>query len=69
MATTQNRVPYMNLTQDLTIAQTATMLQVSTRTIHRWIKSGLLHSYRVGHRGIRIRPDEIERIKIEIPAN
>lgn len=59
----------MTLNQDLTIAQTANILQVSTRTIHRWIKCGLLHSYRVGHRGIRIRPDEIERIKIDIPAN
>jgi excisionase family DNA binding protein len=58
----------VNDSQDLTIAQTASILQVSPRTIHRWIKAGTLHAYRVGFRSVRIRPEAIERIKLDIPT-
>ena len=33
----------------LTISQTAEHLQVSTKTIHRWIKAGDLIAHRLGH--------------------
>ena len=59
----------MTIQTDLTIAQTASMLQVSPRTIHRWIKAGTLRAFRVGNRGVRIHPEDIDRIRVEIPSN
>ena len=41
----------------LTISQTATALQVSTKTIHRWIKAGDLIAHRLGHQFRISEPD------------
>ena len=51
--TTAPPEPTTNFPTLLTIAQVATILQVTTRTIHRWIDAGDLVTHRFG-RGYRI---------------
>jgi excisionase family DNA binding protein len=47
----------------LTIRETATLLIVSTRTIHRYIAEGKLKAYRVaGEKAIRIKREDIEAL-------
>ena len=48
MMTDNNHPPSHALPDLLTIKQTAEHLQVSTKTICRWIKSGNLIAYRIG---------------------
>ncbi len=45
----------------LTIRQVAERLQVSTRTIHRWLASGAIHAVRVNNT-IRISEQEFNRV-------
>jgi len=49
MSDDKNPSPEHSLPALLTIAQTAEQLQVSTKTIRRWIKSGDLIAHRFGH--------------------
>jgi excisionase family DNA binding protein len=45
----------------LTIRETATLLALSTRTIHRYIAEGKLRAYRVGgEKPIRIKREELD---------
>src|SRR5712691_8866958 len=39
-----------------TVAEAAKLLKVSTTTLHRWLKQGRLHAYRVGPRAVRVHP-------------
>jgi excisionase family DNA binding protein len=43
----------------LTLEQTANVLQVTTRTIHRWIDTGDLVAHRIG-RGLRISEADLQ---------
>lgn len=49
-------------TQRLTIQQAAAQLNVSTRTIRRWIATGQIRAERVGPRLIRIPADTLAGI-------
>ena len=46
----------------LTTRQVAEILQVSTRTVRRMNKNGLLHSIKLSARLIRYRADEVDRV-------
>ena len=47
----------------LTIRQTAALLALSTRTIHRYIAEGKLKAYRVGgEKAIRIKREDVESL-------
>lgn len=48
-----------------TIKQIAVELQVSDRTVRRWIAQGKIKVLRLGHRTVRITEEELERIKRE----
>jgi excisionase family DNA binding protein len=52
----------------MTIQQVACMLQVTERTIHRWITIGQLPAYRVGVRCVRIRQADVDKLQQRIPA-
>lgn len=56
------------MSPDLTIPDAAARKRVSTRTIRRWISSGLLPAYRVGPTLIRIRPEDLDALGERIPA-
>lgn len=43
----------------LSIAQVAEQLDLSTRTVHRYITAGRLRAYKVAPRVIRIDPDDV----------
>jgi excisionase family DNA binding protein len=43
----------------LTVAAVAEMLQVSERTVRRWIRNGLLPYVRLGLRVIRVREEDV----------
>jgi excisionase family DNA binding protein len=45
-----------------TVAGTAAFLSVNPSTIWRWIKSGKLPAYRVGHKNIRIRKQDLAAV-------
>jgi excisionase family DNA binding protein len=45
----------------LTVAQAATILNVSTRTVRRLIASGAIRVVRIGH-SVRVEPGEIEKL-------
>ncbi len=49
--------PEHSLPNLLTIEQVANQLQVSTKTIHRWIKAGDLVAHRLGHQWRISEPD------------
>lgn len=46
----------------LTVTEAAKRLKVSTITLHRWIKQGIIPSYRVGPRALRIRAEDLESV-------
>ncbi len=48
-----------------TIEQIAGELQVSIRTVKRWIKDGKINVVRLGHRTVRVTEEELTRIKRE----
>ena len=51
----------------LTIRETAALLALSTRTIHRYIAEGKLKAYRVaGEKVIRIKWEDIETLLIPV---
>ena len=51
----------------LTIRETAVLLALSTRTIHRYIAEGKLKAYRVGgEKAIRIKWEDIETLLIPV---
>ena len=52
----------------MTIQQVARMLQVTERTIHRWISIGQLPAYRLGVRCVRIRQADVDKLQQRIPA-
>lgn len=56
------------MSPDLTIRDAAERKQVTTRTIRRWIASGVLPAYRVGPTLIRIKPDDLDAVGRRIPA-
>ena len=56
------------MTTDLTISDAAEHKRVSTRTIRRWISTGLLPAYRVGPTLIRIRAEDLDALGTRIPA-
>ena len=45
-----------------TVAQAADILEVSTTTVWRWIKTELLPAYRAGPKNIRIKKHDLERV-------
>jgi excisionase family DNA binding protein len=45
-----------------TVAEAASLLNVCHSTIWRWIKAGSLPAYRVGHKTIRIKPEDLAAI-------
>jgi len=53
---------------ELTIRQAAQLLQVTERTIQRWITIGQLPAHRVGVRCVRIRNADVEKLIQRIPA-
>ena len=46
----------------VTVKEAATVLKVSTVTIKRYVKRGLLPAYHVGPRGLRIKREDLERL-------
>ncbi len=44
----------------LTIDQAAERLQVSTRTVRRWITEGVIPARRLGRRAVRIAEEDLE---------
>jgi excisionase family DNA binding protein len=46
----------------LTMAEAAKLLKVSTVTLKRWLKQGLLPAYHVGPRAIRIRRADLAKV-------
>jgi excisionase family DNA binding protein len=56
-----------SLHQYLTVRDTATLLALSKRTIHRYIAEGKLKAYRVaGEKAIRIKLEDVEALLIPI---
>jgi excisionase family DNA binding protein len=47
------------------ISQTAALLGVSRVTVSRWIRAGRLPASRLGHRTVRIRYEDLERLLLE----
>lgn len=52
----------------LSIEATAEALDVSTRTVRRWIAEGQLPAYRLGDRLVRIDPADVDQMMSRIPA-
>jgi excisionase family DNA binding protein len=51
----------------LTIRETATLLALSKRTIHRYVAEGKLKAYRVaGEKAIRIKFEDVEALLIPV---
>ena len=51
----------------LTIRETATLLALSKRTIHRYIAEGKLMAYRVaGEKAIRIKVEDVEALLVPV---
>lgn len=46
----------------LSPADAAKYTGLSTRTIHRWIRSGVIPSYRYGRRIVRVRKSELDAV-------
>ena len=53
---------------ELTIADAASLVRVSTKTVRRWIAEGRLPAQRYGPRLIRIRLGDLEAMGRRIPA-
>jgi len=54
--------------QWITLGQAADILGVCTKTIRRRIAAGDLPAYKIGHRAIRIKIGDLDRISRRIPA-
>lgn len=52
----------------LTLAEAAELATVHRSTVLRWVGSGLLPSYRVGVRSLRVRRDDLERLIVPARA-
>ena len=52
----------------LTPAQVADHLQVNERTVHRWLRDGYLHGYKVGKMW-RISPQDFEQFLAKLSNN
>lgn len=52
----------------LTVAEAAERLQVSTKTVRRYIGAGRLVAYRVGPTLIRLNPAEVDDLPRRIPT-
>jgi excisionase family DNA binding protein len=50
------------------IAVAATRVGVSSKTVHRWIASGQLGSYRIGTGLLRVDPEELDRL-LTLPSD
>lgn len=50
------------------VADAAARVDVSTKTVSRWIASGQLAGYRIGPRLLRVDPDELDRMLTLIPT-
>jgi excisionase family DNA binding protein len=46
----------------VTVPQAARLLKVSTPTVWRWIKAGMLPALRVGERSVRIKGSDLDRV-------
>jgi excisionase family DNA binding protein len=57
MSDDQTPMPDHSLPILFTIKQTAKLLNASTKTIHRWIKTGDLIAHRIGHQFRISEPD------------
>jgi excisionase family DNA binding protein len=53
----------------VTLREAGARYGVSTRTLRRWISSGILPAWRVGPRMIRVQPADVERLAHKIPTN
>lgn len=62
MATTRNIPTYISL------AEAATMLSMSPKTIRRRISDGTIPAYRCGGRHIRIRLEDVESVMRRVPS-
>ena len=51
------------MNKDYTVAELATMLSVSQRTLRRWIHLGALRAFRLPMGGYRISQAELDRIR------
>jgi len=47
-----------------TVAEAAKLLKVSTTTLHRWLKQGRLHAYRVGPRAVRVHRADLAKLLV-----
>ena len=47
------------------ISQAAALFGVSRVTIWRWIRAGLLPVWRLGHRTVRIKSEDLERLLVQ----
>lgn len=53
----------------LTIAETASLLKVSTMTVRRWIKAGRLPAHRIGPRTIRVVRRDVDELEVSRGAD
>lgn len=49
----------------LTPEQVAGRLQVNVVTVHRWLRTGKLKGYKLGHRLWRVSPEQIKEFVVE----
>lgn len=54
------------MNQQLSIAETAKLIGVSTSTVRRWVQQGLLRAYKFGARAIRIDAADLNAMKQEV---
>lgn len=57
-----------NAARRVGIAEAATYADVSTRTVRRWIASGLLPGYRLGPRLVKVDLADLENLARRIPT-
>ena len=50
------------------LAQAAQRTKLSTRTLRRRIADGSLPAYRVGPRILRVDPDEVDQLLVQLPV-
>lgn len=61
-------MPVEQAPADLTVAEAARRRAVSTKTIRRWISTGVLPAERLGPKLIRIKPADLDAVGRRIPA-
>lgn len=52
----------------MSVAQAAAIVDVSPRTIRRWISLGQLRGYRVGARLLKVSAEDIDALARQIPT-